>query len=236
MKKIFAIIMCLVLTLPLSFASATEAPVFPFDFPGEDGRGDAGSASSVSEAVLVNVNGRSIMLGFDPASDFSYVRDGLVQASFYAYGPDGQYLYELYMTFPETVAAGTVFTPDQALEAGKIDCCVVMLISTQNTEDLYVAAQYNDGPYPPGTGYTIRFDDITDTDGGRRYSGSVSATMAGEDINGAVISEKLTITEAPFSFTLPGTDVSVQPHADAVPEPFATPVPTATPRPDMFRI
>jgi len=51
-----------------------------------------------------------------------------------------------------------------------------------------------------------------------------------------VIPEKLVITEAPFSFTMPGNSAAGQPYSGAVPPSPATPAPTPTVRPDMFRI
>ena len=247
MKKIFALLICFVFASACAFAS--ELPQFPFEIPGENNHMPA-APSDVSEAVRVNVHGQTLTLGFDPSKDFSYIENGLVQASFYAYGPDGKYLYELYMTYPETVTAGSVFTQDLAVQAGLEACSVVMLISTGSTEDLYVAAQYNGSPYPQGTSYTIRFDSVSETSGGRLYAGSVSASMVGEDISGAPISEKLIIADAPFSFTLPTGTAPVNPSDSASPVPHNTPSPapydaplpynmpspTPTVRTDMFRI
>ena len=212
-------------------ALATEIP--DFDIPGNN-RQDSSTSASVSESVYVNLPGLSILLDFDPTPEFSYTNNGVIQASFYAYGPDGDHLYEMYMIFPETVSSGSVFTPESALQAGLLECSVVMLISTQTTEDLYVAGQYANEHYPAGTNYTIRFDSVADTAGGKLFSGTLSATMQGEDINNAPISEMLTITDAPFSFTMPSNTPSG--NYSQTPVPGATPAPTPTVRPDMFRI
>jgi len=231
MKKIFALLLCLLLMLTCC-ASATDHP--GFSVPDDSGRAEPGSV--VSEGIQLNLFGKSVTLDFDPATDFSYAKDGTIQASFYVYSEDGTYLYELYMVFPENVTSGSVFTTENAIEAGLNECNVVVLISSNSTDDLYVAAQYAGAPYPEGASYAIRFENVSDVSGGRRFSGTVSATMVGEDVNGAPISEKLVLTDAPFSFTLPSASASGQPFVGATPSPNTTPVPTPTVRPDMFRI
>lgn len=228
MKKILSLILCLALCILLPCALATQAPGFPFVIPDDDDR--TAPSSSISEAIQVNVDGQSLVLDFDPSPEFSYVKDGLVQASFYSYSANGEYLYEVYMTFPDTVTSGSVFNMEDAMLAGLEECCVALLISTQNTEDYYLAAQYGNGPYPDGTSYAISFDSVSPASGGTLYTGTLTATMAGADINNVPIPEMLVLTQAPFSFTLSGNAAAVQPYGDALP------VPTPTVRPDMFRI
>lgn len=227
MKKIIFMIICLALILNFPGALASQFPDFPFEIPGEEDRTEP---SSVSEAIQIHVNGQTQMLNFDPSAEFSYARNGLVQASFYAYSPEGKYLYEVYMTFPETVSSGTVFTTDNALQAGLEDCCIAFLISTQTTEDYYLAAQHGQDAYPEGTSYAIRFDSVSSTSSGTVYSGALTATMVGMDINNVPIAQKFIFSEAPFSFTLPSGMIGNLPGEIPMP----SPVPTV--RPDMFRI
>lgn len=227
MKKIISILVCLALMLSVQGALASQVPDFPFEIPGEEERGAIGS---VSEALQITVNGQAQVLDFDPSAEFSYAANGLVQASFYAYSPDGKYLYEVYMTFPETVSSGTVFTTENALQAGLDDCCVAFLISTQTTEDYYLAAQHGQSAYPEGTSYAIRFDSVSSSTNGTVYSGTLTAAMVGLDINNVPIAEKFNFSEAPFCFTLPGR------IAGNLPDESAVPAPVPTMRPDMFRI
>ncbi len=231
MKKLIALLVVTMLILINACALAQEIPANPFGFPGDDGR-SAPSANAVSEAAVIDIMGRSVTVDFDPSPEFSYVKDGLLQASFYSYSADGVYLYELYMTFPESVTSGTTFTTEDAIIAGSDDCCIAVLVSTQNTEDYYLAAQYDGAAYPAGTAYSIRFDSVSDVSGGRRYTGVLSASMIGQDISGATIPGMMVLTEAPFSFTLPGSASGVQPYAGPTP----VPGPTPTVRPDLFRI
>lgn len=230
MKKIISVLISLVFILSLTGALASQTPEFPFGFPGEDDRGTP--SPSISEAIQVNIHGRSVILDFDPSAEFSYIKNGLVQASFYSYSADGQYLYEVYLTFPDSVSSGTVFGTEAALEAGLDECCAALLISTENTEDYYLAAQYGEGAYPEGTSYTMRFDSVSSVSGGTLYTGTLTATMVGADINNVPIAEKLVLTDAPFSFTLANGATAPKPYGDAVP----SPIPTPTARPDMYRI
>lgn len=243
MKKATALLLILFLCLSTACGYASQIPDFGSALPNEGEHSQQPAASAVTEAALINVHGQSVRLDFDPTPQFSYIKDGLVQSSFYAFGPEGKYLYELYLIFPETVIAGSVFTQDLALQGNLEEAGVVLLISSDNMEDLYAAGQYGNAIYPEGTSYTIRFDNVSDTSAGKLFSGTVSATLSGEDKNRMPIDEKITLTNAPFSFTMPvdGTiprqpSDGTTPTPDTSPMPYATPAPVSTPRSDMYRI
>lgn len=208
---------------------ATSLPDLPFDFSEFPFvQPDESEFSAVSEGIEVTLEGQVLTLPFDATPEFSHISNGIVQASFFGYDASGLTMYELYLIFPETVKSQSTFTQQDAIASGLDDCCTAVLITATQREDLYVAGHYNGAAYPSGTSYTLSFESVTDVSGGRQFTGTLTATLSGEDINGNTIPQKITLDHTPFSFTLPNTG-SENPSA-----PQNTPQPTL--RPDMFRI
>ena len=154
---------------------------------------------AASEAIELEVNGKHLTLNFDGSEQFSSITDGLVQASFYAYDDGTNDLYELYMMFPKDVQPGTTLDPEYARQNAP-DTSVVMIVTTYSSLDYYFAGQSDDARE---TDYTMTFDSVTDSDKGRVYSGTLSASMVGiSEYDDNAISF-LSFTDARFSFTMP---------------------------------
>lgn len=170
----------------------------------------------VWEAIEIDIDGRSLSLGFDASEEYSSVANGTVQASFYTYADNSEYLYELYMTFPVSVQAGSTITPEYAIEYAP-DASVVLIVSTPEDERYYFAGQVDGAVYPDESDYTIAFDSVSVSGDTRVYTGRLSAALVAMDLPLGL----LTIEDAPFSFTMSVSESD----ADDPGFPFGTPNP-----------
>lgn len=229
MKRIRFALCCLLFSLCCA-ASALALPDLPFLSPddGEDAR-DFPPANDVQEAIELQIDGQSLMLNFDGSEEFSFVQDGMVQASFYGYSADASLLYELYLFFPQDIQSGTTVTPEYATQNGLQDCSVMMIISSNAGEVFYYASQMDGASYPAGSSYAMRFDAVSQTAGGLTYTGDLTAALMEVDLIEGPSTGGMQISEAPFSFTMPIAAGSAAPNA-----PVQTPEPTL--RPDMRRV
>ena len=225
MKKTIALLISLLLALPVVgvLAESGELPPYTNPFPNPDDD-ILFPREDVSEAIQLVVNGETITLNYDPSPEYSSVEDGVVQASFYAYGSDTDVLYELYLTFPQNVQPGTTVTPDYAAMI-KAEPSVVLIVSSSNEEIYYFSSLMDGMVYPTNSDFAMRFDAIDATDDGTRYSGALTAHLVALDLTSGSVQAELSIADAPFSFTLGSTDENR--HAD--------PLPTAIPE-DMRKV
>ena len=99
MKKTLTALLCAML---ICFGAAAESPS-----PTPTPEPEIAEAAQTGGSMSVTLNAETLTLDFDPDPQYSICRDGFVQASFYAYGA-GDLLYELYMTFPQTVQPGEI--------------------------------------------------------------------------------------------------------------------------------
>ena len=178
MKKCFAIVMALCLMLL------------------------AAQAEGVQEGIDLRIGERDLSLAFDPSIEYSGVSNGSVQASFYAYTDNSDELYELTLNFPESVHAGDVVDFQYALSAGA-ECSVVLIYSTSRDVGYYMAGVSEGVAFPQGSRFEMRFEDVTDADGGTRYTGRLSATLTGMNLDSDFEMQNIDISDAPFSFTMP---------------------------------
>lgn len=201
MKRMLACLVCLLVAMPL--AAWAEDP-FTFDFtdPFEPREDEIAPAEATDESIRLVIDGESVKLDFDPSPTYSSAEGGKVQASFYAYGT-GSLLYELYLTFPDTVQAGMIVTPDYAALTGG-DSSVSLIISDDGGETYYYAGLLNGAAFPEGADFAMRFETAADTGAGRSYGGTLSATLIAVDPVSGSVKDTLRIDDAPFAFTLGG--------------------------------
>ena len=200
-----------------------------------------GLAEASREGIMLEVEGGSVTLNFDSSAEYSSVVSGSAVASFYTYTDGGNRLYELTMTFPETVRAGDVVDTQFALT--NPNCSVAAIFSTKDEAVYYFSGVIDSAVYPRESSFAITFDAVSDSENGRVYMGRLSAHLVGMDMFGGPETERklLDIADAPFSFTMParnrrtpentpqpGTDVpgDTTPPADDLFEPTVTPTPT----------
>ena len=221
MKKIVAMLLCALLAA-LGTAAPAESPIDGlFDIlPGEPGsetppRGDGESA----EGIALQVDGESVFLTYDASPQYSSIQGGLVQASYYAHGSDGQTLYEMYITFPETARAGMVITPEYASLTNE-ESSVVLISSLDGLETYYFSSVLDGSVYPQGSGFTITIDSVSDEGGAIRYDGTLSASLIALDMSSGETAATLDIPATPFSFTVTGRLSSPIPDG---PEPTKAP-------------
>ena len=189
MRKILALCLCAWLSL-CALSGACESN--PYD-------------ASVSDSIRLELHGQTLDLAFDGSEEYSSIMDGSVQASFYVYTDNSANLYELYLVFPDSVQSGSVITPDYALQNAP-DCSVVLITTIGQTETYYFAGQVDGAAYPDRSGYTMRFDAVTEDGGNRTFRGTLSATLVGVDIDSGDATSSLDIVDAPFSFTMPAAN------------------------------
>ena len=230
MKRILAILLCALLAT-LGAMTLAEAPLDnPFDIlPGDPEadtppRGDDGSG----DGLTLTVNGEAVRLAYDASPQYSSIRDGAVQASYYGYGADGKTLYELYLTFPETARAGMIITPEYASMTNE-QSSVVLIVSLDSVETYYFSSLLDGSTYPEGSGFTIAIDSVSESGGMISYAGTLSANLVALDMASGAVADTLTIPDTPFRFTVTGRLSSPLPDA---PE---SDVPQFTPTPDDFK-
>lgn len=239
MKKLLSALLCAVL---IGSCAAAETNVFPTPTPEIS---PSPSAAPVSQAdaggMDFTINDKSLRLDFDPDPEYSICKDGFVQASFYATDTDGL-LYELYVTFPQTVKTGEKITPESSIAAGSIASGIMLFVSDDHGMDVCSAAtQYLTGAYPAGSAYDVSFSDVTANGSEYTFKGTLVGRLVEVDKNFYATS---TINECSgeFSFTMdlssaeaPEKDRSA-PGADETPTPEASETPAqegeATPSPE----
>lgn len=177
----------------------------PFEIP----------APSAGGTLMLSIGGEEIALAFDPDPEYSYLEDGLVQASFYAYGERDE-LYELYLIFPESVEAGALLPGAAGGEAALVLCETEI-----DGSGFFAVAAWADGAAEPeGSALSIRFDEA-DSDGSTRaFSGAFEATLVGLDEQSAAAGFAQAATGS-FSFAM-NFDSSA-PDGEQRPEGLVTP-------------
>lgn len=210
-RALIALTMLMAALLALS-ALAEGMPGFEFIDPFEDRDGAEPQAEAGNNGIQLDIGGKRLTLDFDPSPEYSSIQNGLVQASFYAYGDDSATLYELYLVFPETVQSGMVISPDYAALTGE-ECSVALILSENDEETYYYSGLMDGVVYPGGSDFDITFDAISEN----RYSGTLTATLIALDLASGTVKDTLNITSAPFSFTLDG-DSSAR-HTEPLPTP-----------------
>lgn len=224
MKKYLVCALCLLIAaLPLHGLGETQ-PEFPFaEDPYEDRDiDDFGVPERDSDLnIRIELDGKTHVLYYDDSPEYSNVKDGMVQASFYEYDSPLNTLYELYLIFPEDVGPDTIVDPKYAIDTGK-ECSVMMIVSDDDTETYFVSGVMDGKAYPEGSDFAMRFEFVTGFGDGTSYSGALSATLIAMDINTGASAGTLRIDSAPFSFV---TDGATAPEGEAT----QTPLPTSGP-------
>jgi hypothetical protein len=205
--------------------------------------GMAFHALAEGDALEISIHGRDLSLEFDPSTDYSFINNGMAQASFYAYVNDTDLLYELYMVFPSDVQAGTRITPE-SLNEEENSTSIVLIESTNDTESYYLASQVYGTLYPAGSHYTIAIDSVFDSNNERRYSGHLTAAVIELNMENGTTGDTCTIDNVPFSFSLtldplPSAEhnpFDEQPENTPSPTPSTAPVPTPAPDSGMWKV
>lgn len=217
MKKLLSILLCALLAMLPALA---EAPGIVPDVGGDtysDGQPPRDGLSA-GDGLTIEVNGETVKLQFDDSPLYSSVQNGLVQASYSAYGSDGDTLYVLYLLFPDTAQAGMVITPEYAVTAGE-EASVVLIVSSRERELYYFCSAAAGTIYPAESTFSIALDSVGPAPGGTAYAGRLSATLIALDPSSQSEVARLAIPETAFSFTIAGyTGPSAAPGATPVPE------------------
>ena len=164
----------------------------------------APDAPSAAGSMNINIAGEALVLNFDASPAYSSVQSHLVQASFYTYGSATGNLYELFLTFPDSVRAGDAITPEYAMKSA-VDSSVVLLVSSPEKDTFYVASQQTtSGPYPETSSYSLRFDSVASAGGTTTYTGTLDANLVSLSQKTGEVDKSLRIEGANFTFTIAG--------------------------------
>lgn len=218
----------MILTLTLLLMAVPSGTGYTEDFPFAHDFGDSDTAPALAESIVLEINGETLTLNFDPSPEYTRIVDGMISASFYAYADDDE-LYEMYLTFPQEAASGSRYTSEDAVADEKA-ASVVLIVSTLQEERYYYAARTDGAPYPPNSGFELAIDTATPAAGGTTYAGSLTGTLVALDPLSGTPLGSLSFTGAPFRFTLAAT------ASDAPALPRNTPIPTDELNSDMRRV
>ena len=227
MKKLLALALCLLIAALVFQAVAEETPEFPFiEDPFEDRSDDDLDTHSIdqNQSIEMIIDGQSHTLGFDATPEYSSVKNGMVQASFYEYDEPTNTLYELYLIFPDTAESGSVVDPESSIQSGS-ESSVVMIVSDDDTEKYYVSGVMDGQAYPEGSSFSIGFDFVEPSGDGAEYAGTLSAALVALDLTSGEVLGTMDISSAAFRFSISG----------ASPERHDDPLPTSAPS-DMRRV
>ena len=218
MKKLISLLLALLLAVLPALAEAPELPEAtpqPEPFSGDYAPRDGGSEQ---ETMTVQVNGETVQLIYDNSPMYSSVQGGLVQASYYAYGADGDTMYLMYIIFPETAGAGMVITPEYAAITGE-ECSVVFIVSTSQREQYYFSSVAEGLVYPTDSSFSIAIDSVEGGAAGTTYAGKLSARLVCLEMSNDGAAATLSIPETAFRFTIAGGQAPVmEPGASPIPE------------------
>ncbi len=213
MKRMLLFAFCaLIFALPLC-ASADDYTDFPFaDDPFEDRNdGDLEAPNTeFSQNIEVVIDGTPHTLAFDPSPEYSSIKDGMVQASFFEYEGEKGALYELYLIFPEDVQPDSRVDADYSIQNDK-ECSVVLIVSDSTSERYYVSGVMNRRLYPEGSGFSMSFDFANGSD----FGGTLSAQLVALDLSSGSVLGTMEIENATFKFTMAGD--STERHSEPLP-------------------
>lgn len=213
MKKLLPVLLCLLLALIPALAEEIEATPEPEPF-GDFSPRDGGMEQ---ETFTLQVGDETVRLIYDESPMYSSIQSGLVQASYYAYGADGDTMYLMYIIFPDTAGAGMVLTPEYAAMTGE-ECSVVFIISTSERELYYFSSVAAGLVYPTGSDFSIAIDSVEGSALGTAYAGKLSAELVCMELPSDDSAATLSIPETPFSFTIAGGQAPrVEPAGTSVP-------------------
>ena len=219
MKKIIVLLIVLALSGCCTLAVCDARGSGFFDRYGKEQSSDTPDTPSdagTGQSISIMIDGRTVELAFDSSPDYSSSSNGMVQASYYAYAADGVTLYELYLIFPDSAESGMIITPDYSALINA-ESSVVLIVSDEKSEQYYFASILDGAIFPEGSDFTICIDDVIRENGTVTYTGRLSASLIALDMVSGQVSDTLTITETPFSFTLGGADGDNERHSDPLP-------------------
>ena len=191
--------------------------------------------SAEGYAFAFEYEGEWLTLLYDTSEQYSYVKDGLITASFYTYTEDLTEMYEVFLMIPETAQAGDVITQDSVSDGG-----ICYIHSSRTEEDYFYAARIGGTLIPESCTYTLN---LTRAENGE-YEGTLSAVLYGYNNQGGSLTGKtFEMSNATFRFSMnvvsdgaaaPGET----PSPDATDEPGAMPALNLTPVPtkDLYKI
>ncbi len=216
MKRLVALALALAMLL-----SATALAFNGSGYPQWDG------SSIPDDSLCVAFGQDRLTLRFDPATDYSNVEDGVIQACFFAYDAAETHYLEFYLLMPQLVMPGDVLR-----SGGEMKCSICLYETAVGDEDFYYAGDVDDR-MSGDTSYELTIDSVEGSGTYLRVSGSAKALLCRYERNQPT-QDTLSVDEAYFDFTMPLSAATAEPgSATPTPPPGQeTPAPTFPTQPD----
>jgi len=174
------------------------------------------------------LDGASLALAFDPSDDYSYLRDGYIQACFFAFDEAEEYYLELYMLLPEGVQSGDVLDPESSNAVGADSCSLTLFeVDENNAQEVWFSGQLLGETYPEISSFEITVDSVEYGRDSLAVSGSLSADLC--YLEGELPGTELLPLDADFHFVLPLTAGEAMPAPET--QPSESQSPEAKPQP-----
>ena len=230
--------------------SVDEDAEDPFADPADPGATPAPDSSTDSTdkgsgSLKANIGGEALELKFDASPTYSSIEGHLLQAAFYTYGADTGNLYEMFLSFSDSVKAGESLTPEIAMKS-EPNTALILVISTATEDTYYVASQQTTtGPYPSTSNYTLSFDSVTNNGDTTTYVGTFTADLVSYSPKTGEIDKTMHVEGATFDFTIANESKSDDkdddggsgdPFDNFTDLPTIAPDPTPTMAPDLRRV
>ena len=210
MKKIAAALIALIFILGMH-ASAFQGS----GYPAYDGE------SIPDNQMAGNFAGSSLLLEFDPAGDYSFAEDGIIQACFFAFDESETHYIELYLALPADIGSGDSISSSDFLRNIAKSADISLYEVHETSEDFYYAGAILGMPYPSGSGYEISISEAEISDTAIEVSGSLSAMLVRFEGNDPT-EETLALKDIQFHFLLPVGEAAIAPQP-ASPDPEKAP-------------
>jgi len=234
MKKIAAALIALIFILTMQ-AFALRGSGYP-----------AYGGSIADNQMAGSFANNPLLLEFDPAGDYSFMDDLMLQACFFAFDESESHYIELYLELPADIRSGDTISSSDFLRSLTELASISYYEVNETSEDFYYAGTLLGIPYPKDSGFEIIIDEAQFSDTAVEVSGSLSAVLVrfeGDDPTG----ETMALKDIQFHFLLPVGEAQVtprptdpvqesEPEADETPAPKFNPAPVFTLPPDYISL
>lgn len=220
MKKIISVLIALVFILSLQ-AFALQGS----GYPAYDGSNFSDNHMAGSFA------GESLLLEFDPAGDYSSMKNGMIEACFFAFNESESHYIEMYLELPGNIQSGDKLTSDDFLRNIATPPAISFYEIDKETEILYYAGALLGSPYPEGSSFEINIDKANISDTAAEVSGTFSAVLTRFDGKDPT-AETISLTDVQFHFLLPIGAAAITPQPTS-PTPEKAPEIEINPLPDF---
>lgn len=177
---------------------------------------DAGVPAENS--ISGNFGGASLAMEFDPSAEYSMLRDGMIQACFFAYDQSETSYIEIYLELPSNVQSGDRLSTAEDMRGISSSAAISFYEVSADSETLYYAGSVIGIPYPDASLFEINIAEAVHGADSIELSGTLSATLVRFDANNQPLQENMQLTDVSFHFRLPVSDSGESAPAPQIPD------------------